>query len=147
LSGLILFEDRNVRHVFHDDQWWFVIADVVAALTDSADPAQYLKRLRARDRALSDAFKGGVQNVPPLSLSFETAGGIQKLRCWHVAGILRLIQSIPSPRAEPFKRWLAKVGQERLQEISDPALALNRAREHWTRLGRSDKWIAQRMTG
>lgn len=72
---------------------------------------------------------------------------MQKLQCWHVAGILRLIQAIPSPRAEPFKRWLAKVGQERLQELADPSLALDRAREHWKKLGRSDKWIAQRMTG
>jgi DNA-damage-inducible protein D len=92
-------------------------------------------------------LKGGGQIVPPLSLPFDTAGGSQKLQCWNVAGILRLIQSIPSPKAEPFKRWLARVGQERLQELADPALALNRAREQWTKLGRSEKWISQRMTG
>jgi hypothetical protein len=80
-------------------------------------------------------------------LPFETEGGKQKLMCWNVPGILRLIQSIPSPKAEPFKLWLAKVGHERLQEIADPGLSLNRAREHWQRLGRSDKWIAQHMTG
>jgi DNA-damage-inducible protein D len=147
LSNPVLFEERNVRRTFHDDQWWVVVVDIVAALTDSADPAQYLKRLRARDTALSEAFEGGVHFVPPLSLPFETAGGVQKLRCWNVAGILRLIQSIPSPKAEPFKRWLAKVGQERLQEIADPSLALDRTREHWIKLGRSEKWITQRMTG
>ena len=72
---------------------------------------------------------------------------MQKLQCLNVPGVLRLIQSIPSPKAEPFKRWLAKVGYERLQEIADPALALERTRENWSRLGRSEKWITQRMTG
>jgi DNA-damage-inducible protein D len=144
---LVLFEDRNVRRVFHREEWWFVVVDIVEALTDSTNPSDYLKKLRRRDPSLADAFEGGGQSVPPLPLPFQTAGGTQKLQCWNVSGILRLIQSIPSPRAEPFKRWLAKVGQERLQEISDPALALNRAREQWTRLGRSEKWIAQRMTG
>jgi DNA-damage-inducible protein D len=72
---------------------------------------------------------------------------MQRLQCWNVPGILRLIQSIPSPKAEPFKRWLAKVGYERLREIADPALALERTRENWRKLGRSEKWITQRMTG
>jgi hypothetical protein len=72
---------------------------------------------------------------------------VQRLQCWNVPGVLRLIQSIPSPKAEPFKRWLAKVGYERLQEIADPALALERTRENWRKLGRSEKWITQRMTG
>jgi hypothetical protein len=72
---------------------------------------------------------------------------VQKLQCWNVPGILRLIQSIPSPKAEPFKRWLAKVGYERLREIADPALGLERTRETWRKLGRSEKWITQRMTG
>jgi DNA-damage-inducible protein D len=92
-------------------------------------------------------YKGGGQFVPPLALSFQTAGGPQRLQCWNVQGTLRLIQSIPSPRAELFKRWLAKVGIERLQEISDPALSLTRARESRRKLGRSNKWINQRMTG
>lgn len=147
MNNLALFEEKQVRRSFHNDQWWFVISDIVSALTDSPNPSDYLKKLRRRDPSLSDAFEGGGQFVPPLPLPFETAGGVQKLQCWHVAGILRLIQAIPSPRAEPFKRWLAKVGQERLQELADPSLALERAREHWKKLGRSEKWIAQRMTG
>jgi prophage antirepressor-like protein len=147
MSNLALFEEKQVRRSFYDDQWWFVISDIVSALTDSPNPSDYLKKLRRRDPSLSDAFEGGGQFVPPLALPFETAGGVQKLQCWHVAGILRLIQAIPSPRAEPFKRWLAKVGQERLQELADPSLSLDRAREHWKKLGRSEKWIAQRMTG
>jgi hypothetical protein len=147
MSHLTLFEERPVRRIFHDEEWWFVISDIVSALTDSANPSDYLKKLRRRDASLADAFEGGGQFVPPLALPFSTAGGAQKLQCWNVPGILRLIQSIPSPRAEPFKRWLAKVGYERLQEMSDPALGLDRARENWRKLGRSDKWIAQRMTG
>lgn len=147
LSNMALFEERQVRRIFHDDEWWFVIVDIVSALTDSANPSDYLKKLRRRDPLLAGVFEGGGQFVPPLSLPFETAGGTQKLQCWNVPGILRLIQSIPSPRAEPFKQWLAKVGYERLQEIADPAMALDRARENWRKLGRSEKWISQRMTG
>ena len=144
---MALFEERKVRRVFHNDEWCFVLVDIVSALTDSANPSDYLKKLRRRDPSLADALGGGGQFVPPLSLPFETAGGVQRLQCWNVPGILRLIQSIPSPRAEPFKRWLAKVGYERIQEISNPAMALDRARENWRKLGRSAKWITQRMTG
>ncbi|MBS1800050.1 MAG: Bro-N domain-containing protein [Acidobacteria bacterium] len=147
LSNLALFEERQVRRLFRDGEWWFVLADIVSALTDSANPSDYLKKLRRRDPSLADAFEGGGQFVPPLALPFETAGGKQRLQCWNIPGVLRLIQSIPSPRAEPFKQWLAKIGHERLQEISNPAMALERARENWRKLGRSEKWITQRMTG
>jgi DNA-damage-inducible protein D len=147
VKAMALFEERPVRRVFHDEEWWFVVSDIVAALTDSPNPSDYLKKLRRRDSSLADAFKGGGQFVPPLALPFETPGGPQKLQCWNVPGILRLVQSIPSPQAEPFKRWLAKVGHERLQEMADPALALERTRDSWRKLGRSEKWITQRMTG
>jgi hypothetical protein len=144
---MTVFEEHQVRRIFHNDEWWFVLSDIVGVLTDAPDPSDYLKKLRRRDSSLAEAFKGGGQIVPPLALPFETPGGIQKLQCWNVPGILRLIQSIPSPKAEPFKRWLAKVGYERLQEMADPALALDRTRENWRKLGRSEKWITQRMTG
>jgi prophage antirepressor-like protein len=147
LSHLALFEQKQVRRVFHEEEWWFVVVDIVSALTGSANPSDYFKKLRRRDPSLTQAYEGGGQFVPPLALPFETAGGVQKLQCWNVQGILRLVQSIPSPQAEPFKRWLAKVGHERLQELADPSLALNRAREQWQKLGRSEKWISQRMTG
>jgi len=147
VSALVLFEQKQVRRVFHEEEWWFVVVDIVSALTESSNPSDYLKKLRRRDPSLAEAFKGGGQFVPPLALPFETTGGVQKLQCWNVSGILRLVQSIPSPLAEPFKRWLAKVGHERLQEIADPSLALNRAREQWQKLGRSAKWISQRMSG
>ncbi len=147
MNEMAIFEERPVRRVLHNEEWWFVVSDIVAALTDSPAPSDYLKKLRRRDPSLADAFKGGVQIAPPLSLPFETAGGTQKMQCWNVAGILRLVQSVPSPKAEPFKLWLAKVGHERLREIADPALGLARTRESWRKLGRSEKWITQRMTG
>src|SRR5271155_2943898 len=107
---MALFEERQVRRLFHNDEWWFVLVDIVSALTDSANPSDYLKKLRRRDASLAEALqsKGGDNLSPPLALPFETAGGVQRLQCWHVPGVLRLIQSIPSPRAEPFKLWLAK---------------------------------------
>jgi methylphosphotriester-DNA--protein-cysteine methyltransferase len=114
-------------------------------LTDSADPTQYLKRMRQRDLQLNDAFKGGVQFVPPLTLPFTTAGGQQNVLCWNTEGLFRLIQSIPSPKAEPFKRWLAKVGYERIKEIEDPELAAKRTRAIYKAKGYSDDWIEKRM--
>src|SRR3989344_4417009 len=146
-EALVVFEDKKIRRTRHQDGWWFVISDVVAVLTDSANPSDYLKKLRKRDLSLSEAFKGGGQIIPPLGLEFDTAGGRQMMQCWNTLGILRLIQSLPSPKAEPFKRWLAKVGHERMQEMSDPGLSLDRARETWQKHGRSEKWIQQRMTG
>jgi len=147
MSEMALFEQRQVRRVFHEEEWWFVISDIVAALTDSPKPNEYLKGLRRRDPSLAEAFKGGVQFAPPLSLPFSTPGGTQKMQCWNVPGILRLIQSIPSPKADPFKLWLAKVGHERLQEIADPSLSIDRARALYQKQGRSEKWIERRMSG
>jgi len=138
MSQLVLFEQNQVRRVWHGEAWWFVIVDVVAALTDSANPSDYLKKLRKRDPFLSEAFKGGGQIAPPLALSFTTAGGPQKLQCWNTSGLLRLIQSIPSPKAEPFKRWLANVGYERLQEIENPEIAARRMKEIYRQKGYSE---------
>ncbi|HNW83680.1 MAG TPA: Bro-N domain-containing protein [bacterium] len=147
MNGIILFEEKQVRRVRLHDEWWFVINDVVAVLTDSVNPVDYLKKLRKRDQSLSDAFKGGGQIVPPLGLEFDTSGGRQMIQCWNATGILRLIQSIPSPKAEPFKRWLAKVGYERLEEIENPELAARRMREIYKQKGYSDEWIEKRMRG
>ena len=117
----------------------------IAVLTDSVDAGDYLKKIRRRDPTLDGVFNGGVQIVPPLGLEFDTAGGRQLLQCWHTVGIFRLIQSIPSPKAEPFKRWLAKVGYERIQEIEDPELATKRTRALYKAKGYSDDWIEKRM--
>ena len=142
---IALFQQKEVRRVIHNNEWWFVVVDVVAALTDSVDATDYLKKLRKRDVLLSEAFKGGGQLVPPLGLEFDTAGGRQSLQCWNTEGIFRLIQSIPSPKAEPFKRWLARVGYERIQEIEDPELATKRARALYQAKGYSADWIEKRM--
>jgi DNA-damage-inducible protein D len=142
---IALFQRRQIRRVIHNNEWWFVITDIVSALTDSVNPSDYLKKLRTRDAAFSEAFKGGGQLVPPLGLEFETKGGRQMLQCWNTEGLFRLIQSIPSPKAEPFKRWLARIGYERVQEIEDPELASKRARALYKAKGYSDDWIEKRM--
>lgn len=121
--GVALFQEKTIRRTWHEKQWWFAVADVVAVLTDSVDPIQYIKKLRSRDNELA---QGWVQIVTPLRI--ETEGGIQRINCANTEGLLRIIQSIPSPKAEPFKRWLAKVGFERIQEIENPELASARAR-------------------
>ena len=137
---IALFQRRAIRRTIHNNEWWFVITDVVAALTDSADPAGYLKDMRRRDPELT---KGWGQIATPLSIS--TPGGPQKLNCANTEGLFHLIQSIPSPKAEPFKRWLARVGYERIQEIEDPELATRRTRALYKANSYSDDWIEKRM--
>jgi hypothetical protein len=139
---LAVFKGKEIRRTFHKDAWWFVIADVVSVLTDSANPAGYIKDMRRRDKELAE---GWGQIATPLSI--ETPGGKQKLNCANTEGIFRIIQSIPSPKAEPFKRWLAKVGYERVQEIEDPELGTARTRELYRAKGYSEEWIEKRMRG
>ena len=147
-TKIALFKGRQVRKVLKNGEWWFVINDVIETLTDSRDPAQYFKRLKERDKELDRLInQGGVQFVPPLMLEVETSGGKQKAYYWNTEGIIRLIQSIPSPKAEPFKRWLAKVGYERVQEIENPELATKRTRMLYKLKGYSDDWIEKRMRG
>src|SRR5690349_20939565 len=110
-THIALFRGKTIRKTLHAGEWYFVVQDVVAALTDSSDPRQYVKKMRSRDAELE---KGWVQLVPPLSI--QTSGGLQTVGCANTEGIFRIIQSIPSPKAEPFKKWLAKVGYERIQE-------------------------------
>ena len=147
-TKIAVFKGRKVRKTIHNNEWWFVINDVIESLTDSNDPAQYFKRLKQRDEELAKLTdKGGVQFVPPLMLEVGTEGGKQKMYCWNTEGIFRLIQSIPSPKAEPFKRWLAKVGYERIQEIENPEIATKRTRTLYKLKGYSDAWIEKRMRG
>jgi DNA-damage-inducible protein D len=147
MNKITLFEKKQVRRTLFQDEWWFVIKDVVSILTDSINPSDYLKKLRKRDESLSDVFKGGGQIVPPLGLEFDTAGGRQMLQCWNTIGILRLIQSIPSKKAEPFKRWLANVGKERIDEIENPELAQARMKEIYLAKGYPKDWIDKRLRG
>ena len=147
-APMAVFKGKQVRRILHDNEWWFVINDVIESLTDSRDSAQYFKRLKERDLDLAKLIaEGGVQFVPPLMLEVETDGGKQKMYCWNTEGIFRLIQSVPSPKAEPFKRWLAKVGFERVQEIENPELATKRTRLLYKLKGYSDDWIEKRMRG
>nr|HPL93341.1 Bro-N domain-containing protein [bacterium] len=126
---IAIFRGKEIRKLIYRNEWWFAINDIIVVLTDSTDPAQYFKKLKKRDSDLALLIEqGGVQFVPPLMLELGTSGGKQKMYCWNTEGIFRLIQSIPSPKAEPFKRWLAKVGYERLQEIENPELATKRTR-------------------
>lgn len=145
---LAIFKGKNIRKTIYRNEWWFVINDVITALTDSSDPAQYFKKMKSRDKELTKLMvKGGVQLVPPLMLEFPTFGGNQKMYSWSTEGILRLVQSVPSPKAEPFKRWLAKVGYERVKEIEDPELATKRTRFLYKAKGYPDSWIEKRMRG
>jgi hypothetical protein len=148
MSSIKLFENKKVRSQYDADKemWYFSIVDIVGILTEqpTVDRARnYWKVLKGR------LLKEGNETVTNCNrLKMEAEDG--KLRLTDVGNaedIFRLIQSIPSPKAEPFKQWLAKVGYERLQEINDPSQSIDRARENWQKLGRSEKWIQQRMTG
>ncbi|NLA41264.1 MAG: Bro-N domain-containing protein [Smithella sp.] len=141
-SRIVVFQKKNIRRTLHNDEWWFAIVDVVAVLTDSKDPSGYIKDMRRRDTELS---KGWGQIATPLLL--QTEGGNQKINCANTEGLFRIIQSIPSPKAEPFKRWLARVGYERVQEIEDPELATKRTKALYRAKGYSDDWIEKRMRG
>lgn len=141
-TKIALFKGKEIRKTLYNNEWWFVIVDVIAALTDSAQPNGYIKDMRRRDPELA---KGWVQIATPLSI--QTEGGLQKMNCANTESIFRIIQSIPSPKAEPFKRWLAKVGYERVQEIENPELASKRTRLLYKLKGYPDDWIEKRMRG
>ena len=137
-----LFKEKKVRTVWDDEKekWFFCVVDVVEALTDSKDPKDYIKKMKKRDPELS---KGWGQIVTPLSV--QTAGGPQKVNCATTEGIFRIIQSIPSHKAEPFKKWMAEVAAQRLDQMQDPELNFEQAYADYRRLGYSDKWINQRL--
>ena len=141
-TKIALFHGREVRKTLYENEWWFVIEDVVAVLTDSVDPKGYIRDLRRRDEEMSKGW-GQIAHT----LWIETEGGRQQMNCANTEGIFRIIQSIPSPKAEPFKRWLAKVGYERVQEIEDPELATKRTRALYKAKGYPDDWIEKRMRG
>lgn len=141
-NSLKLFGDKLVRSVWDDEkeEWFFSINDVVQILTDSTNVIDYIKKMRKRDLELSE---GWGQIVTPLAI--QTAGGKQKINFADTKGILRIIQSIPSKKAEPFKQWLAQVGAERIEQMQDPELSIKQALIDYKRLGYSDKWINQRL--
>lgn len=144
-QNITLFDGREVRKIWHDDRWFFSIIDIVAILTDASNPRRYWSDLKIK------LTQEGIQNelyenIVQLKL-IAPDGKMRETDCADTETILRIIQSVPSPRAEPFKVWLAKVGYERMREVANPEIALNRSRELWQKHGRSEKWIGQRMSG
>ena len=148
MNNIQIFEDKKVRSHYdsENETWYFSIVDIVGILTDQPSVERsrnYWKVLKSR---LIKEGNESVTNCNQLKLPAED-GKFYKTDVGNVEQIFRIVQSIPSPKAEPFKQWLAKVGYERLQEIQDPSLSMDRARENWKKKGRSEKWIQQRMTG
>lgn len=146
MSNIKLFEQKQIRSHWDEaeQQWYFSIVDVVEVLTNSSNPRDYWFKMKVRVKT-----EDGLE-LSTICRQFKLKAADGKMRQTDVANtqaLLRIIQSIPSPKAEPFKLWLAKVGYQRMQEISDPGQGLDRARENWQKLGRSEKWIQQRMTG
>ena len=142
-NSLKLFGDKLVRSVWDDEkeEWFFSIVDVVEILTDSADPKQYIKKIRMRDAELN--FNWGTICTPLQMIGRD--GKRREIQSADTKGILRIIQSIPSKKAEPFKQWLAQVGAERIEQMQDPELSIKQALIDYKRLGYSDKWINQRL--
>ncbi|MFU0573841.1 phage antirepressor protein [Gardnerella sp. DNF01192] len=138
-----LFEGKQVRSVWNNEkeEWYFSVVDVVAVLTDSKNPSDYLKKMRKRDEQLS-AYMG--TNCPLVEMK-SSNGKKRKVLSGNMQGILRIIQSIPSPKAEPFKMWLATVGKERIDEVIDPEQAIDRALATYLKKGYSREWINQRL--
>ena len=141
-SIIQLFEGKKIRIVWNEqeEKYYFAVADIVQVLTDSANPTDYIKKMKVRDKELS---KGWGQIVTPLS--YQTIGGKQKINFTDLNGAFRLIQSIPSKKAEPVKQWLANVGAQRIDQMIDPELTFQMAVEDYRRQGYSDKWINERM--
>lgn len=142
-TRVAVFKGKEIRKTIHNNEWWFSVADVISVLTDSADVRQYMKKMRKRDPQL-DFYWG--TTCTPLEL-LAPDGKKRKTNCANTEGIFRIIQSIPSPKAEPFKRWLAKVGYERIQEIEDPELGTKRTKALYQAKGYSEQWIERRMRG
>ena len=142
-NSIQLFEDRKIRTAWDEEkeEWYFSVQDVVAVLSESTDPKQYIKKMRARDPQLSANW--GTICTPVQMLAAD--GKQRKVQAANTEGILRSIQSIPSPKAEPFRLWLAAVGRERIEETIDPEQAIDRALETYLKKGYSEDWIHQRI--
>ena len=142
-NAIRIFEDKKIRTAWDEEQeeWYFSVQDVVAVLAESSDPKQYIKKMRARDPELS-ANWGTICTLVQMSAA---DGKMRKIQAADTEGLLRIIQSIPSPKAEPFKRWLAKVGRERIEVTIDPEQAIDRALETYQKKGYDTDWIHQRL--
>ena len=142
-EAIKIFEEKKVRAVWDDEteEWYFSVIDIIAVLTDSSNPTDYFKKMRKRDEQLA-SFVG--TNCPQVTMQTET-GKKRKTLAADTQAVFRIIQSIPSPKAEPFKLWMAQVAKERLDEMQDPELTIDRAMMEYKALGYSDNWINQRL--
>lgn len=140
-NKMIVFQDNKIRRIWHEEKWYFAIIDIVSVLSESSDPKQYTKKMRSRDPELNSNW-GTI--CTPLELIADD-GKRRKMNCASIEGVFRIIQSIPSKKAEPFKRWLARVGKERIDEIENPELAQERMKEIYEKKGYSKSWIDKRL--
>ena len=140
--GLSLFEQKQLRRVWHKGEWYYSIIDVIAVLTDSTDPRKYWVALKAR--AKTEGFDETLAQIEPLKLK-SLDGRLRITDTANRQALLRIIQSVPSPKAEPFRLWLAKVGEERFEEIENPEAALDRVRATYRAKGYGDAWIEERI--
>jgi len=143
-NKLVIFQSKEIRRIWHEDEWYYSVVDVVAALTDSTTPRDYWYKMKIRVKE-EDGFE---PSTVCRQLKMEaTDGKMRATDCSNTEGVLRIIQSIPSPKAEPFKRWLAKVGYERIEEIENPELAQQRMKEIYEKKGYPKDWIDKRLRG
>jgi len=142
-NSIQLFENRKIRTVWDDgkQEWYFSVVDIVAVLTDSSDPKQYIKKMRARDSELSSRWG----TICTLTAMTAADGKRYQTSAANLKGVFRIIQSIPSPKAEPLKIWLAQVGSERIEETIDPEQAIDRALETYLKKGYDENWVRQRL--
>jgi len=144
MNKLSVFEGKNIRKIWHNKEWFFSVIDVVGALTESVDAKDYWYRLKQREKEASEIELSTI--CRQLKLTAED-GKLRQTDCANTEALFRIIQSIPSPKAEPFKLWLAKTGYERIQEIENPELAQNRVKEYYELKGYHKEWIDKRLRG
>jgi len=143
-NTLVVFQDKKIRRIWHDNEWYFSVIDIVEALTESIDPKDYRYRLKQRELENSEIELSTF--CRQLKLKAQD-GKLRETDCANTKNMFRIIQSIPSPKAEPFKQWLAQVGYERVQEIEDPELSQKRMKEIYRAKGYSEDWIEKRIRG
>ena len=139
-NSLTPFEGEKIRKVWHNDQWYFAIEDIILSLTASSNPKGYIRDMRRRDPILSEGW-GQIAHT----LSVKTAGGKQKMNCANTEGVFRIIMSVPSPKAEPLKQWLASLGKQAIEEAENPELLTERQAEIYKAKGYPDEWIKRRV--
>lgn len=143
-TRIAIFKGKNIRKTIYQNEWWFSVVDIIQVLTNSINPNDYWYKMKIRVKT-EDGFE---LSTICRQLKLEAPDGkLRETDCANTEGIFRIVQSIPSPKAEPFKRWLARVGYERIQEIEDPELATKRTRMLYKLKGYSDSWIEKRMRG